>query len=165
MFAPPLMAFSGAHYSHDSPENDDRHLPSAVHMQPRSHSLPWNPLPYMSPSVTHQPELLLLQWMLRMLEGLMCIESVLQHPLVLDPIPSLFVQFRNALHQLAPLMLDARPDPGSSTSAVHSRLTRFAWALPDGLRSPFPTPDKQLPHSSPRHLCLLHTHPLSHSIV
>ena len=79
------------------------------------HSLPWNPLPFMSPSVTHQPELLLFQWMLHMLECL--IESILQHPLVLDPTPSqqhftdhnsyrLFVLFRNALHRLAPLMLD-----------------------------------------------------------
>lgn len=31
---------------------------------PTSHYLPGNPMPYMAPSVTHQPELLLLHWTL-----------------------------------------------------------------------------------------------------
>ena len=69
----------------------------------------------MAPSVTHQPELLLLHWMLHMLQSI--VNTILHHPLVLDPIPDqryftdqnsfrLFVQFRKAFHRLAPLMLD-----------------------------------------------------------
>lgn len=97
----------------------------------------------------HQPELLLLQWMLHMLEGL--IESILQHPLVLDPIPSrqhftdhnsyrLFVQFRNALHRLAPLRLDLTQgrrllqflpgSPGSHRHCYHRSTFFFNHHLP-----------------------------------
>lgn len=42
-------------------------------------------MPYMAPSVTHQPELLLLHWMLETLHT--PVSSILQHPIVNDPVP------------------------------------------------------------------------------
>ena len=66
----------------------------------------------MSPSVTHQPELLLLQWMLHLLESL--VEDILQHPLVLDPIP-------NQQHQTQGRRL-LQFIPGSPGSQGHYRM-------------------------------------------
>ena len=73
------------------------------------HYLPGNPTPYMAPSVTHQPELLLLHWMINTITSL--IEDLQHHPIVQDPIPPmssftntpayrLFLQLRNTLRHL-----------------------------------------------------------------
>ena len=73
------------------------------------HYLPDNPMPYIAPSVTHQPELLLLNWMLSTITSL--IEDLQHHPIVQDPIPPmssftntpayrLFLQLRNTLRHL-----------------------------------------------------------------
>lgn len=94
-------------------------------------------MPYMAPSVTHQPELLLVHWMLDMLQSL--ISMILNHPLVLDPVPgqSSFTDnnafwlfsIRNALHRLAHLILDITQGrrlqqflPGSPGSPGHYRV-------------------------------------------
>ena len=49
------------------------------------HYLPGNPMPYMAPSATHQPELLLLHWMINTITSI--IEDLQHHPIVQDPIP------------------------------------------------------------------------------
>ena len=93
-------------------------------------------MPYMAPSVPHQPELLLLQRMLHMMECI--ISTILHHPLVFDPLPGqqyftdqnsnrLFVQFRNAA---PPGTTDARPHPRSLPPPVLTRFSRFTWLLP-----------------------------------
>ena len=119
-----------------SPTRLASHTPAHIPTQSTSHTLPWHPLPFMSPSTTH-PELLLLQWTLHTLEWF--IEAIIQHPIILDPIPSnehftdhnsvLFVQFRNSLHRLAPIMLDLNQGrrllqflPGSPGSHGHYRM-------------------------------------------
>ena len=58
--------------------------PPATH---QGHFLPNNPMPYMAPSATHQPELLLLTWMLRTITTL--VDDLQHHPLVHDPIPAM----------------------------------------------------------------------------
>ena len=65
-----------------------------------------NPLPYLAPSATHQPELLLLSWMIATLNTI--VADIQNHPLVTDPIPypssftdqqayRLYLQLRNNL--------------------------------------------------------------------
>lgn len=49
------------------------------------HFLPGNPMPYLAPSAAHQPELLLLTWMLHTIASL--IDNLRYHPLVHDPNP------------------------------------------------------------------------------
>ena len=82
-----------------------------------SYSLPSNPMPYLAPSVTHQPELLLLHWMINTISSL--IEDLQHHPIVRDPIPPmstftntpacrLFLQTRNTLRHLINTTHDAR---------------------------------------------------------
>lgn len=119
----------------ESPGEAPDHPPHGAQPSPTSYYLPGNPMPYMAPSVTHQPELLLLHWMLDMLQSL--ISTILNHPLVLDPVPGqrtfnasrLFVQLRNALHRLAPLILDITQGrrllqflPGSPGTPGHYRM-------------------------------------------
>ena len=82
-----------------------------------SYSLPNNPMPYLAPSVTHQPELLLLHWMINTISSL--VEDLQHHPIVQDPIPPmstftntpayrLFLQTRNTLRHLINTTHDAR---------------------------------------------------------
>ena len=63
----------------------NHHTPAPTDQIPSQHFLPGNPMPYMAPSSTHEPELLLLQWTLHIIKCI--ISTILQHPLVLDPIP------------------------------------------------------------------------------
>lgn len=49
---------------------DDSRVLLDTHSSPAPHFLPGNPLPYLAPSATHQPELLLLAWMLTILHTL-----------------------------------------------------------------------------------------------
>ena len=73
------------------------------------HFLPTNPMPYMAPSATRQPELLLLTWMLCTITTL--VDDLQHHPIVHDPIPPmssftntpayrLYLQLRNTLRHL-----------------------------------------------------------------
>ena len=103
-----------------------------------SYSLPNNPMPYLAPSVTHQPELLLLHWMINTISSL--VEDLQHHPIVRDPIPPmstftntpayrLFLQTRNTLRHLINTTHDARRGlnrlqflPGSPGSPGHYRM-------------------------------------------
>ena len=103
-----------------------------------SYSLPNNPMPYLAPSVTHQPELLLLHWMINTISSL--VEDLQHHPIVQDPIPPmstftntpayrLFLQTRNTLRHLINTTHDARRGlnrlqflPGSPGSPGHYRI-------------------------------------------
>ena len=102
------------------------------------HFLPDNPMPYMAPSVTHQPELLLLNWMISTITTL--IEDLQHHPIVQDPIPPmssftntpayrLFLQLRNTLRHLINTTYEAQRGlnrlqfiPGSPGSPGHYRM-------------------------------------------
>ena len=102
------------------------------------HFLPNNPMPYMAPSVTHQPELLLLNWMLCTIATL--IDDLQHHPIVQDPIPPmssfintpayrLFLQLRNTLRHLINTTQEAQRGlnrlqfiPGSPGSPGHYRM-------------------------------------------
>ena len=102
------------------------------------YSLPNNPMPYLAPSVTHQPELLLLHWMISTISSL--VEDLQHHPIVQDPIPPmftftntpayrLFLQTRNTLRHLINTTHDARRGlnrlqflPGSPGSPGHYRI-------------------------------------------
>ena len=77
--------------------------PSITH---HGHFLPTNPMPYMAPSATHQPELLLLHWLIHTITTL--VDNLQHHPIVHDPIPPmsfftntpayrLYLQLRNTL--------------------------------------------------------------------
>ena len=103
-----------------------------------SYSLPNNPMPYLAPSVTHQPELLLLHWMISTITSL--VEDLQHHPIVQDPIPPmstftntpayrLFLQLRNTLRHLINTAHDAQRGlnrlqfiPGSPGSPGHYRI-------------------------------------------
>ena len=94
--------------------------------------------PYLAPSVTHQPELLLLHWMITTISTL--VEDLQHHPIVRDPIPPmstftntpayrLFLQTRNTLRHLINTTHDARRGltrlqflPGSPGSPGHYRI-------------------------------------------
>ena len=126
------------------------------HPHATTHYLPGNPMPYLAPSATHQPELLLLAWMIATLHAL--VDSIQQHPLVSDPVPDqtfltdrhsfrLYIQLRNALRHLGNLTLDiqqgirilhfllqgpetCRQDPGGlSTNGGSSNATRYRGHL------------------------------------
>ena len=102
------------------------------------HFLPDNPMPYMAPSVTHQPELLLLNWMICTITTL--IDDLQHHPIVQDPIPPmssftntpayrLFLQLRNTLRHLINTTYEAQRGlnrlqfiPGSPGSPGHYRM-------------------------------------------
>ena len=102
------------------------------------YSLPNNPMPYLAPSVTHQPELLLLHWMISTISSL--VEDLQHHPIVQDPIPPmstftntpayrLFLQTRNTLRHLINTTHNARRGlnrlqflPGSPGSPGHYRI-------------------------------------------
>ena len=103
-----------------------------------SYFLPSNPMPYLAPSVTHQPELLLLHWMITTISTL--VDDLQHHPIVRDPIPPmstftntpayrLFLQTRNTLRHLINTTHDARRGlarlqflPGSPGSPGHYRI-------------------------------------------
>ena len=109
--------------------------PSTTH---HGYYLPNNPMPYLAPSVTHQPELLLLHWMISTITSL--VEDLQHHPIVQDPIPPmstftntpayrLFLQLRNTLRHLINTTHDAKRGlnrlqfiPGSPGSPGHYRI-------------------------------------------
>ena len=102
------------------------------------HYLPGNPMPYMAPSATHQPELLLLHSMINTITSI--IEDLQHHPIAQDPIPPmssftntpayrLFLQFRNTLRHLINTTYEAQRAlnrlqfiPGSPGSPGHYRI-------------------------------------------
>ena len=116
--------------------------PSTVYTDPHTthhgHFLPGNPMPYMAPSATHQPELLLLTWMITTITSIM--EDLQHHPIVHDPITTmssftntsayrLYLQIRNALRHLINATHDIQRGlstlqflPGSPGSPGHYRM-------------------------------------------
>ena len=120
----------------DHPTTDT--TPPNPHITHHGHFLPDNPMPYMAPSVTHQPELLLLHWMISTITTL--IDALQHHPIVQDPTPSmasftdtpayrLFLQLRNNLRHLINTTYEARRGlnrlqfiPGSPGSPGHYRV-------------------------------------------
>ena len=97
----------------------------------QGHFLPTNPMPYMAPTATHQPELLLLHWLLHTITTL--VDDLQHHPLVHDPIPPMS-SFTNTpayrlYLQLSPL--DQQPSEGSaffsSCLVLRAHLVTTAW--------------------------------------
>ena len=123
--------------------------PPTVH---HNYSLPSNPMPYLAPSVTHQPELLLLHWMINTISSL--IEDLQHHPIVQDPIPPmstftntpayrLFLQTRNTLRHLINTTHEARRGlnklqfiPGSPGSPSTGSVAETGLVLETGFPSP-----------------------------
>ena len=77
--APDAMTLTTLEPPPFAPSADTQSSPAAGHFLPR------NPLPYLAPSATHQPELLLLSWMIATLDAI--VTDLQNHPLVSDPIP------------------------------------------------------------------------------
>ena len=77
------------------------------------HFLPNNPMPYMAPSATHQPELLLLNWMLCTIATL--IDDLQHHPIVQDPIPPMSSFINTPAYRL---FLQLRNTPAPSPSHI-----------------------------------------------
>lgn len=140
------------------------------------HFLPGNPLPYLAPSATHQPELLLLSWMIATLNTI--VTDLQSHPLVTDPLPypasftdqqayRLYIQIRNTLRHLGTITTELCQGirilqflPGSPGSPGHYRIDPAAF------------PHRPLPTSSPHQSCRLplglhqyrHNTALSHTL-
>ena len=126
--------------------------PTATNVPPdtpathHGHFLPGNPMPYLAPSATHQPELLLLTCMLRTIASL--VEDLQHHPLIHDPLPPmssftntpayrLYLQLRNSLRHLINTTYDAQRGlnilqflPGSPGSPGHYRMDPMAVLQP-----------------------------------
>ena len=130
--------------------------------------LPGNPLPYLAPSATHQPELLLLAWMLSALNTI--VTGVQHHPLVSDPVPlpssftdqhayRLYLQFRNTLRHLGTITADIQQGirllqflPGSPGSPGHYRMdptASFPPSAANNFLSTTPLTPMYLPTPSP----------------
>ena len=121
-----------------------------------SYFLPGNPMPYLAPSATHQPELLLLAWMLSILSTL--VAGIQHHPLVSDPVPHpssftdqhayrLYLQFRNTLRHLGNITADIQQGisilqflPVSPGSPGHYRMDPTASFPPSTTNNFLSTP-------------------------
>ena len=137
---PPAAGPMTVEGSHSAPFPDPSLAPAA------GHYLPGNPLPYLAPSATHQPELLLLSWTIATLHTL--VTDLQHHPILTDPIPypssftdqqsdRLYLQLRNTLRHLVTISTDLRQ--GIRILQFLPRLTLLARSLPDGPCRPFPS--------------------------
>ena len=108
-FAPPAACPMTVEGSHSAAFADPSLAPAV------GHYLPGNPLPYLAPSATHQPQLLLLSWMIATLHTL--VTDLQHHPILTDPIPypssftdqqayRLYLQLRNTLRHLVTISTD-----------------------------------------------------------
>ena len=147
------------------------------------HFLPGNPLPYLAPSATHQPELLLLSWMIATLNTI--VTDIQNHPLVSDPIPypssftdqqayRLYLQIRNTLRHLGTINSDLCQAirllqflPGSPGSPGHYRVdpaARYPPSATTNFLSTQPLPPTSLPTSpSSQHRLITHLTPRNRS--
>ena len=145
--------------------------------------LPGNPLHYLAPSATHQPELLLLAWMLATLNTI--VTDIQHHPLVSDPIPypssftdqqayRLYLQLRNTLRHLGTINADLCRGirllqflPGSPGSPGHYRMdpsARFPPSATNNFLSTPPLPPLSNPTPpSPQHGLITHLIPRDRS--
>ena len=147
------------------------------------HYLPGNPLPYLAPSATHQPELLLLSWMIATLHTL--VTDLQHHPILTDPIPypssftdqqayRLYLQLRNTLRHLVTIATDLCQGirilqflPGSPGSPGHYRMDPVARFPPSAttnfLSSPILPPTHQPTAIPPQHRLITHLTPRARS--
>ena len=145
--------------------------------------LPGNPLPYLAPSATHQPELLLLSWMIATLNTI--VTDIQNHPIVSDPIPypssftdqqayRLYLQLRNNLRHLGTVNSDLCRGirllqflPGSPGSPGHYRMDPSARFPPSATRNfLFTQPLQPLSNPtppSPQHRLITHLAPRNRS--
>ena len=174
---PPAASPMTVEGSHSPPLPDPSMAPAA------GHYLPQNPLPYLAPSATHQPELLLLSWMIATLHTL--VTDLQHHPILTDPIPypssftdqqsyRLYLQLRNTLRRLVTISTDLCQGirilqflPGSPGSPGHYRMDPAARFPPSAttnfLSSPILPPTHQ-PTAIPRqHSLIAHLTPRAHS--
>ena len=147
------------------------------------HYLPGNPLPYLAPSATHQPELLLLSWMIATLRTL--VTDIQNHPILTDPLPypssftdqqayRLYLQLRNTLRHLVTITADLCQGisvlqflPGSPGSPGHYRMdpaARFPpCATTNFLSSPIPPLTRPPTTLPPQHRLITHLTPRARS--
>ena len=140
-------------------------------------------LPYLAPSATHQPELLLLSWMIATLNTI--VTDIQNHPLVTDPIPypssftdqqayRLYLQLRNNLRHLGTVNSDLCRGirllqflPGSPGSPGHYRMDPSAKFPPSATCNYLSTPPLQPlsspAHPSPQHSLITHLAPRQRS--
>ena len=137
-------------------------------------------IPYLAPSATHQPELLLLSWMIATLNTI--VTDIENQPLVSDPIPlllpsptyRLYLQLRNTLRHLGTINSDLCQGirllqflPGSSGSPGHYRMgpsARFPPSATNNFLSTQPLPPLSNPTSpSPQHRLITHLVPRNRS--
>ena len=162
---PPAAGPMTVEGSHSAPFADPSLAPAA------GHYLLGNPLPYLAPSATHQPELLLLSWMIATLHTL--VTDLQHHPILTDPIPypssftdqqayRLYLQLRNTLRHLVTISTDLCQGirilqflPGSPGSPGHYRMDPAARFPPSAttnfLSSPILPPTHQPTAIPPQH--------------
>ena len=137
-----------------------------------SYFLPGNPLPYLAPSATHQPELLLLAWMLSTLNTL--VAGIQRHPLVSDPVPHpssftdqhayrLYPQVRNTLRRLGTITANIQQGirllqflPGSPGSPGHYHMDPTASFPPSAANNFLSTPPLTPMYVPPQHRLINH---------
>ena len=160
--------------SHSTPFADPSPAPAA------GHYLPGNPLPYLAPSATHQPELLLLSWMIATLHTL--VTDLQHHPILTDPIPypssftdqqayRLYLQLRNTLRHLVTISTDLCQGirilqclPGSPGHYRMDPAARFPpSATTNFLSSPTLPPTHQPTPIPPQHSLITHLAPRARS--
>ena len=174
---PPAACPMTVEGSHSSSFTDPPLAPAA------GHYLPGNPLPYLAPSATHQPELLLLSWMIATLHTL--VTDLQHHPTLTDPIPypssftdqqayRLYLQLRNTLRHLVTISTDLCQGirilqflPGSPGSPGHYRIDPAARFPPSAttnfLSSPILPPTHPPASISPQHSLITHLAPRARS--
>ena len=174
---PPAAGPMTVEGSHSPPFPDPSLAPAA------GHYLPGNPLPYLASSATHQPELLLLSWMIATLHTL--VTDLQHHPILTDPIPypssftdqqsyRLYLQLRNTLRHLVTISTDLCQGirilqflPGSPGSPGHYRMDPTARFPPSAttncLSSPILPPTHQPTAIPPQHSLITHLTPRARS--
>ena len=133
-----------------------QHQPQIIYTDPptthQGHFLPNNPMPYMTPSATHQPELLLLTWMLRTITSL--VDDLQHHPIVHDPVPAMSSFTNTPAYRLLPTTpqcpspLDQhnpRSPARAQRSSIPAWFPRLTRPLPHGPHRDLRTRTHQLP--------------------
>ena len=94
---------------------------TTIHTDPptphHGYFLPTNPMPYMAPSATHQPELLLLYWLIDTIATL--VDNLRHHPIVHDPVPPMSFFTNTPAYRLYRIFQFL---PGSPGSPGHYRM-------------------------------------------
>ena len=119
------------------------------------HYLPGNPLPYLAPSATHQPELLLLSWMIATLRTLVTNRTI---PSSLNQQAyGPYLQLRNTLRHLVTITTDLCQGISILQFLPASRATT------NFLSSPIPPPTRPPTAIPPQHRLITHLTPRARS--